>query len=255
MTLGPRTLHVTIGVIFLTASGVADAESGAHRKATARLLAVFEELESQLAVPEEGQSEPQKQGVPRSSKHQASTGELSRATLGTGCFWCTEAVFQQLRGVKRVVSGYSGGRVPNPTYHQVGTGLTGHAEVIHVEFDPKVISYAKLLEVFWITHDPTTLNRQGVDVGPQYRSAIFYHDDQQRDLAERYKAKLNQSRVFRNPVVTEITRFEKFYPAEGYHQNYFDRNGRQPYCQSVIRPKLTRLRKLFRDDLKPDAKN
>lgn len=236
-----RTL-ATIGAIWLITSGVAFAAGDANRKATGRLLAVFEELSSENADQE-------LTGAPRQSDPDDQPSQSGRATFGTGCFWCTEAVFQRLRGVKRVVSGYSGGRMPNPTYKQVCTGLTGHAEVIDIEFDPQVVSYAKLLEVFWVTHDPTTLNRQGPDVGTQYRSAIFFHDDKQRELAERYKAKLNQSRVFRDPVVTEITKFTNFYPAEGYHQDYFARNGRQPYCQFVIRPKVQRFNKLFRDDI------
>ena len=172
------------------------------------------------------------------------------ATFGTGCFWCTEAVFQQLKGVKKVVSGYSGGHVLNPTYKQVCTGTTGHAEVIQVTFDPAVISYPELLEVFWRSHDPTTPNRQGYDVGPQYRSAIFTHSDRQKQLAELYKGKVDAAKVFSDPIVTEIVPFTVFYPAEDYHQNYFAENGEQPYCRAVIKPKVDKLRAVFKDKLK-----
>lgn len=175
---------------------------------------------------------------------------LARATFGSGCFWCTEAVFQELKGVQSVASGYCGGTVKNPTYHQVCTGTTGHAEVVQITYDPKVISYEDLLEVFWKTHDPTTRNRQGNDRGPQYRSAIFYHSDEQKQLAEHYKAKLDASGAFAAPIVTEITPFTEFYRAEGYHQNYFADNGGQPYCQAIIRPKVDKVREVFRDKLK-----
>jgi peptide-methionine (S)-S-oxide reductase len=172
------------------------------------------------------------------------------ATFGSGCFWCTEAVFQQLKGVTKVVSGYSGGTLKNPSYEQICTGTTGHAEVVQITFDPAVISYPELLEVFWRSHDPTTRNRQGNDVGPQYRSVIFTHSEQQRKLAERYRQKINDAHVFSSPVVTEIEPFTVFYPAEGYHQNYFADNGRQPYCSVVIRPKVEKLRAVFADKLK-----
>jgi peptide-methionine (S)-S-oxide reductase len=172
------------------------------------------------------------------------------ATFGSGCFWCTEAVFQQLKGVKKVVSGYSGGTVKNPTYEQVSGGRTGHAEVIQVTFDPAVVSYAELLEVFWRSHDPTTRNRQGNDSGPQYRSAIFYHSERQRELAERYKQKIDDAKVFSAPVVTEIAPFTEFFPAEGYHQNYYASNSRDGYCRVVIGPKLEKLKKVFGERLK-----
>jgi len=175
---------------------------------------------------------------------------LEKATFGAGCFWCTEAVFQQLKGVKSVVSGYSGGKLKDPTYEQVSTGTTGHAEVVQVSFDPKLISYEELLEVFWTTHDPTTLNQQGHDVGTQYRSAVFYHSDEQKKLAEKYKTELDESHEFKRPIVTEITRFQTFYPAEGYHQNYFNDNSRQPYCTRIIRPKVNKVKKVFKDKLK-----
>ena len=180
--------------------------------------------------------------------------KLEKATFGTGCFWCTEAIFEQLEGVHSVVSGYSGGHVQNPSYKQVCTGMTGHAEVVQITYDPQTISFDELLEVFWRTHDPTTLNRQGVDVGPQYRSVIFFHNDEQKRLAELYKRKLDESRAFRAPIVTEISPFREFYPAEAYHQQYFERNRRQAYCTRVIRPKLDKFKKVFRDKLKPKPK-
>jgi peptide-methionine (S)-S-oxide reductase len=176
--------------------------------------------------------------------------KMARATFGNGCFWCTEAVFQQLKGVQSVVSGYSGGTVKNPTYKQVCTGTTGHAEAVQITFDPKVISYADLLEVFWQTHDPTTLNRQGADMGTQYRSVIFYHNEEQKRLAEQYKTKVDKSGIFTNPIVTEIAPFKEFYRAEAYHQNYFLENGQQPYCRVVINPKVEKMKKLFKDKLK-----
>lgn len=176
--------------------------------------------------------------------------KLEQATFGAGCFWCSEAVFERLKGVEKVVSGYSGGYVKNPTYQQVCTGLTGHAEVVQVTYDPAQISYAQLLEVFWKTHDPTTLNRQGNDVGTQYRSVIFYHNDQQQKLAEQYKQMLGAAHGFRAPIVTEIAPFQEFFPAEDYHQDYYRLHGHQPYCQMVIRPKIVKLEKAFGDKLK-----
>lgn len=172
------------------------------------------------------------------------------ATFGTGCFWCTEAVFESLEGVVKATSGYSGGNVSNPTYEQVCSGNTGHAECIQVVFDPQKISYDELLQVFWESHDPTTLNRQGADVGTQYRSVIFYHNQNQKQLAETYKQKLNSENTFGKPVVTEITAAQKFYPAENYHQEYFKLNGHEPYCQFVIQPKVEKIRKIFSDKLK-----
>ena len=177
----------------------------------------------------------------------ASAGDFELATFGSGCFWCTEAVFDQLKGVKSVVSGYSGGRLENPTYEQVCGGLTGHAEVIQVTYDPAEISFADLLRVFWETHDPTTPNRQGHDVGTQYRSAVFYHNEAQRKLAEEYKKQLDAAGTFGEPIVTEIAPFAKFYPAEKYHQNYFAQNPGQRYCEYVIRPKVEKFRKEFAD--------
>jgi methionine-S-sulfoxide reductase len=175
---------------------------------------------------------------------------LDLITLGAGCFWCTEAVFQRLDGVEKVVSGYAGGIVENPSYKQICTGTTGHAEVINVYFDRRKVSLESLLEVFWATHDPTTLNRQGADVGPQYRSAIFYHTPPQRDIASSLKEELNARGVFDSPIVTEITAFSNFYPAEDYHQEYFNLNGMQPYCQFVVKPKVDKLKKYFSDRLK-----
>jgi methionine-S-sulfoxide reductase len=175
---------------------------------------------------------------------------LDLITLGAGCFWCTEAVFQRLDGVEKVVSGYAGGIVENPSYKQICTGTTGHAEVVNVYFDSRKLSLENLLEVFWATHDPTTLNRQGADVGPQYRSAIFYHTQNQRTVASGLKEELNAKGVFDSPIVTEITAFSNFYPAEDYHQEYFNLNGMQPYCQFVVKPKVDKLRKYFSDRLK-----
>ncbi|MFO1093024.1 MAG: peptide-methionine (S)-S-oxide reductase MsrA [Planctomycetaceae bacterium] len=175
--------------------------------------------------------------------------DLETATFGGGCFWCTEAVFQQLKGVKSVVSGYSGGSVPNPSYDQVCSKRTGHAEVIQVVFDPREIRYADLLEVFFHTHDPTTLNRQGNDIGPQYRSIIFHHDDVQRLTAEQVKQQLDSSGAFSSPLVTAIEPFREFWPAEGYHQNYFASNPRQPYCSLVISPKVDKFRKAYAEKL------
>ncbi len=165
-------------------------------------------------------------------------GNMETATFGAGCFWCVEAVFQQLEGVSSVKSGYMGGSLPNPTYKQICTGSTGHAEVCQLKYDPEVISFDELLEVFWKTHDPTTLNRQGNDVGTQYRSAVFYHNDDQKQIAESYKKKLNEEKAFRNPVVTEVTAATIFYEAEDYHQDYWAKNPNQGYCRLFIPPKL-----------------
>ncbi|MCK5170795.1 MAG: peptide-methionine (S)-S-oxide reductase MsrA [Bacteroidales bacterium] len=172
------------------------------------------------------------------------------ATFGSGCFWCTEAVFQQLNGVESAISGYSGGTIKNPTYKEVKTGETGHAEVIQVRFNPEIISYKELLEVFWKSHDPTTLNKQGADVGTQYRSAIFYHNNEQKDLAEDYKNTLDDSDIFAKQIVTEITEFKEFFKAENYHQDYYNNNNSQPYCSFVITPKIEKFKKIFKDKLK-----
>lgn len=172
------------------------------------------------------------------------------ATFGNGCFWCTEAIFQQLEGVIKVTSGYSGGNVANPTYEQVTSKTTGHAECLNIIFDPKKISFDELLEVFWKTHDPTTLNRQGADVGTQYRSVVFYHDEEQKAKAQQYKTELDKSGAFDKPIVTTLEPFKVFYPAEDYHQNYYNNNTSQGYCQYVIRPKLEKFEKVFKSKMK-----
>ena len=173
------------------------------------------------------------------------------ATFANGCFWCTEAIFEELDGVISATSGYTGGKTEKPTYKQVCSGETGHAEALQIVYDPKKISFDELLEVFWKTHDPTTLNQQGADVGTQYRSGIFYHNEEQKQKAEKYKAALDKSGAFDKPIVTEITAFSKFYPAEDYHQQYFENNeNANPYCKIVIRPKVDKFRKVFKDKLK-----
>ena len=185
-----------------------------------------------------------------SANASAQQKKLEKATFGMGCVWCTEALFQRLNGVTNVKSGYEGGNVPNPTYEEVCTGTTNHAEVIEMEYDPAKISYDELLEIFWKTHDPTTLNRQGADEGTQYRSVIFYHSAAQKATAEKYKAALNKDNAFGKPVVTTIVKAEPFYVAENYHQDYFFKNGEAPYCRIVILPKMEKLEKLFKAKLK-----
>ncbi|MBI3659151.1 peptide-methionine (S)-S-oxide reductase MsrA [Candidatus Acetothermia bacterium] len=175
---------------------------------------------------------------------------LQIATFGGGCFWCVEAVFKELKGVGKVISGYAGGPVKNPTYRQVCDGETGHAEVAQIEFDPSVISYETLVEVFFLAHDPTTLNRQGNDVGAQYRSFIFHHTDEQKKIAEAVKSRIEKEKIYRNPIVTEIAPFANFYAAEDYHQNYYEENPQQPYCRVVIDPKVTKFRQKFKELLK-----
>jgi peptide-methionine (S)-S-oxide reductase len=184
------------------------------------------------------------QTQPHSSEHKIDT-----ATFGAGCFWCTEAQFQQLKGVISVESGFSGGTVINPSYHDVCSGTTGHAEVCNIAFDPSIISFDELLAAFWTCHDPTQLNRQGNDVGTQYRSVIFFHNEEQRSKSEKYKAQLNEEQAFGKPVVTEITPFKVFYKAEGYHQDYYNQNGDQPYCHYIIGPKVEKFRKVFKSKL------
>ncbi|MFT4032072.1 MAG: peptide-methionine (S)-S-oxide reductase MsrA [Siphonobacter sp.] len=171
------------------------------------------------------------------------------AVFGSGCFWCTEAVFQRLKGVTKVESGYAGGYVENPTYKQVCTGQTGHAEVTKITYNPNVISFADLLAVFWRTHDPTTLNKQGNDEGPQYRSAIFYLNEKQKEEAQYWKKQVDEAHIYPDPIVTEITPFSNFYKAEDYHQDYYNQNGRQPYCLFVVRPKVEKFEKVFKDKL------
>lgn len=178
------------------------------------------------------------------------TGTMDTATLGAGCFWCVEAVFQRLEGVVKVESGYSGGSIKNPAYREVCNGTTGHAEVCQITYDKTKIGFKDLLEVFWKVHDPTTLNQQGNDHGTQYRSVVFYHNDEQKALAEKYKAELSKSGAWDNPVVTEISPYTNFYVAEDYHQNYFNQNGSEPYCRFVIQPKVEKFEKVFKDKMK-----
>jgi peptide-methionine (S)-S-oxide reductase len=221
--------------------------------ATAGLLGLAWFATSWAGRPEVSDTNKSRSAGAASDNQPTSDSKLELATFGTGCFWCTEAVFDQLKGVESVESGYSGGQIDNPTYEQVSGGQSGHAEVVQIEFDPAVISFADLLEAFWQSHDPTTLNRQGHDVGTQYRSAIFYHNDEQLKQAEHYKKKLDESGAFRAPIVTEITPFTKYYPAEKYHQDYFNLNPAQPYCAAVIRPKVDKFKKAFHDKLKDAA--
>lgn len=202
-----------------------------------------------LSCVQKGNAE-QSTAISRANDSISFSAKKEIATFGTGCFWCSEAIFQQLKGVSKVTSGYSGGTVANPTYEQVCTKNTGHAEVVQVEFDPSIITFDELLEVFWKTHDPTTLNRQGNDVGTQYRSVIFYHNEAQKQKAEKYKADLDKSGAWQNPVVTAIEPYENFYAAENYHQDYYKLNGKEPYCQYVIAPKLEKFEKVFKDKLK-----
>jgi peptide-methionine (S)-S-oxide reductase len=182
----------------------------------------------------------------------AQVSQTQRSTLGGGCFWCLEAIFDDLKGVTDVVSGYSGGRIPNPTYPMVCTGTTGHAEVVQVSFDPLLVSYADLLRVFFTIHDPTTLNRQGADVGTQYRSVIFYHDASQKQTAEQVMAEIEAQKVWDRPIVTQLVPFKEFFPAEDYHQEYFIHNQSQSYCQVVIAPKVVKFRQHFQDRLKKE---
>jgi len=179
-----------------------------------------------------------------------SSGNIDTATFGAGCFWCVEAVFQRLNGVISVTSGYSGGSVKNPSYKEVCNGTTGHAEVAQIVYDKTKLSFDELLEVFWKTHDPTTLNSQGNDFGTQYRSAVFYHNEDQKRLAEKYKKELNEAKVYPSPIVTEIVPFSVFYKAEDYHQNYYNQNGSQGYCRYVIQPKVEKFEKVFKDKVK-----
>lgn len=191
--------------------------------------------------------------APNAQYDQPAAGRSEQATFGLGCFSCAEAMFEHLRGVNSVDPGYSGGSIKNPSYEQVSSGRSGHAEVVHITFDPKVISYDELLEVFWKMHDPTTLNRQGKDGGSHYRSAIFYHSDEQGKLAKHYKQKLEASRVFAKPIVTEITPFKAFYPAEKEHLDFYRLNPDHQYCRAVIQPKLAELKKVFAEKLRPSS--
>jgi peptide-methionine (S)-S-oxide reductase len=182
------------------------------------------------------------------------TKNLQTATLASGCFWCTEAVFKRVKGVSEVISGYTGGEKENPTYEEVSSEATGHAEALQVTFDPSVITYETLLDVFWATHDPTTLNRQGNDAGSQYRSEIFYHDDEQKKIAEASKEKLENSHKYQDPIVTKIEPFTKFYKAEDYHKDYYDSNRTAPYCMFVIDPKVRKLMENFKEEVKEEYK-
>ena len=177
---------------------------------------------------------------------------LEIATLANGCFWCTEAIFSRVVGIKSVIPGYSGGKTSKPSYEQVCTGTTGHAETIQIEYDPKIISFERILDIFWHTHDPTTLNRQGNDVGTQYRSAIFYHDENQKNIAEKFKKELEKEGVFEDPIVTEIVPFSNFYPAEDYHKEYYENNRNAPYCSFVIDPKIQKLLQKYSDKIKQE---
>jgi peptide-methionine (S)-S-oxide reductase len=176
---------------------------------------------------------------------------IETATFGAGCFWCVEAVFQRLKGVTKVTSGYMGGHTLNPTYKEICTGTTGHAEVLQIEYDPEVITFEELLEVLWTTHDPTTLNRQGNDRGTQYRSAVFYHNEQQKEIAEKSIQEV-ATPLYADPIVTEVTKISEFYPAESYHQNYYNYNGYAPYCRFVVAPKVSKLRQKFAHKLKAE---
>jgi len=178
------------------------------------------------------------------------SSNIEKATLGGGCFWCTEAVFLEIEGVRGVVSGYSGGHVKNPTYNQVVSGTTGHAEVVQVSFDPEIVSYREILEVFFTMHDPTSLNRQGADVGTQYRSVIFYHGEEQRKVAEAFIKEMNETNLFNLPIVTQLEPFEAFYEAEDYHKDYYNRNKNQGYSRFVIKPKLEKVEKKHKEMLK-----
>ncbi len=184
------------------------------------------------------------------TKKSKMANNMEIATLANGCFWCTEAIFQRLKGVEKIISGFSGGRTRNPSYKEVVTGRTGHAEVIQIEFDSEVISFKEILDVFFSTHDPTTLNRQGYDRGTQYRSAIYYHNSEQKKVAESFIKDLSAAEVFDDPIVTEVTEFDKFYAAEDYHQNYYNNNKTQGYCMAVINPKLKKFLKKYKSKLK-----
>lgn len=194
---------------------------------------------------------PKKDPSKQKSSSKSSSMGTETITFGSGCFWCTEAIFQQVKGVEKVVSGYSGGHVVNPTYEEVCGKETGHAEVCQLTFDPSQVSVDELLEIFWQTHDPTTLNQQGNDIGPQYRSVVFYHNQHQKERAEYFLNELNKSGAYDKPIVTTIESYKNFYKAEIYHQNYYNQNGNQPYCYFVIRPKLEKFEKAFKNKMKP----
>lgn len=216
-----------------------------NRRLPLRTVSMLAVLTAMLFVSPGGYAQTKKKSV-----NMKENTSLETATFGSGCFWCTEAIFLNVEGVEKVVSGYTGGRVKNPTYKEVCSGLTGHAEVVQLTFDPLVVSYDQLLEIFWQTHDPTTLNQQGADVGTQYRSVVYYHSDTQKERAEFYKKRLDEEGAFAKPIVTEISPATIFYPAEDYHQNYYNLNGNAPYCTFVIRPKLEKFKKAFEGMLK-----
>lgn len=194
------------------------------------------------------------QAQPNNNTDTMNSTTIEKATFGAGCFWCVEAIFEEVKGVKSAVAGYAGGDLPNPTYRQVSSGQTGHAEVARITFNPSVISYEQLLEVFWHTHNPTTKNRQGADVGPQYRSVIFYHNDKQKEIAEKSLERTDKSNLWEDPIVTEIEPLSNYSEAENYHQNYYDNNPNAGYCQVVIAPKLKKFRKEFSHLLKDNVK-
>lgn len=223
------------------ASFTAIGRSGLHLMAVCFLVAAM-----LMSLPGHAQKK-------RTLSNMNTQARMEKATFGSGCFWCTEAIFLNVEGVEKIESGYTGGKVKNPTYREVCSGLTGHAEVVQLTFDPNVISYQELLEIFWKTHDPTTLNQQGADVGTQYRSAIFYHNEEQKTQAEYYKKRLEDEGAFDKPIVTEITPSTTFYKAEDYHQNYYNLNSNAPYCTYVIQPKLEKFRKAFKSVLKDNA--
>lgn len=193
-----------------------------------------------------------KKNIAQKNKNMNENVKLELATFGAGCFWCVEAVFQRLEGVEKVESGYSNGKTQRPTYREVCTGLTGFAEVCRISYNPEKVSFEQLLEIFWGTHDPTTLNQQGADRGTQYRSGVFYHNETQKILAEKYKQKITDEKVFDAPIVTEITACKDYYPAEDYHQNYYNQNSSEGYCSFTIAPKIEKLKKIFKDKLKKE---
>lgn len=198
-----------------------------------------------------GQSQSMEKRNSTENKKAMGSGKMEVATLGAGCFWCVEAAFMQLNGVESAKSGYSGGHIKNPSYKEVCNGNTGHAEVVQIKFDPAIISFAEILEVFFTVHDPTQLNRQGNDIGTQYRSAVFFHSEEQKQIALKAIEAANETHTWSNPVVTEVTAFEAFYPAEEYHDNYYNLHTDQPYCSMVITPKMEKFKKKFHDKLKP----
>jgi len=213
-------------------------------------LFAFSTFASSCGMAKTEKDEIENQGKTQKTNLNNKNQKMEVITLGAGCFWCIESIFQNLKGVEKVISGYSNGQKPNPTYKEVCTGTTGHAEVAQITFDPSVVSLSEVLEVFFQTHDPTTLNRQGNDVGTQYRSGIYYHTEEQKKIALEIIKALNDSKAYDRPIVTEVAAVATFYPAEDYHQNYFNDNGDQPYCQYIIRPKLDKFKKVFKDKLK-----